>query len=161
MDTPIATPESRAEPAATISNEINVTLAYETLSAALWATETLTRMIRKAPNRPEPRLSPWNFSTLDDPLLRARATAAAKDSDLIVIATSSGSLNLPTSVEDWLGVCLANRHGENTAVAALFGPSNQPDRMDSPRILTVQRIAREAGCEFFAPRVGETALSVA
>jgi hypothetical protein len=161
MDTLIALSESRDDIAAATSNDINVTLAYETLSAALWATETLTRLFRKVPNRLEPRLSPWNFSTLEDPALREQALAAATHSDLIVIATSSGSANLPASVENWLGKCLESRHGENTAVAALFGQANQPDRLDSPRILTVQRIAKEAGCEFFAPRVGETALSVA
>jgi len=141
--------------------EINVILAYESLSAALWAAETLTGLLRRISGGAEPRLSPWSFSTLENPALRPHATAAAVAADLIVITTSSGFSVLPASVESWLGKSLAERRHATTAVAALFGQPNRPDRADSPRLQTVQRLARDAGCEFFAPQVTEAILTVA
>lgn len=138
--------------------EMTVILAYENIAAAMWAAETITALLRRIPDGPEPHLSPWSFSTLEDPEYRAHAMAAAVEADLIVIATSSVLRLLPLSVESWLGKCLTGRHNATTAVAAFFGRADLPDRVDSPRLQTVQRLAKEAGCAFFAPGVNEATL---
>lgn len=161
MHTPIPFPTGFASTDAGSPPEMTVVLAYENLSAALWASETLAGLIRQVPDEPPPRLLPWNFSTLGIPEHCAEATAAALRADLIVIATSSAPRLLPESIESWLGKCLADRPGGKAAVAALFRRADLPDRDDSPRLQTVQRLAREAGCEFFSPSVNEATLSVA
>lgn len=160
MHTPIPFPTGRGVAGFT-TRAMDVTLAYENLSAALWASETLTELFGRIADGPEPRFSPWNFSTLENPLLQARATAGALHSDLIVIAISSANRLLPASVEAWLGKCLAKRRGAHTAVAALFGPWNPPDRPDSLTLRSLQHLTREAGCELIVPSVNEPALSVA
>jgi hypothetical protein len=160
MPTPIPFPVHRADPGFA-HGEINVTLAYENLSAALWASETLNRLFCQIADGPEAHLSPWNFSTLEDSFLRVPATDAAIQSDLIVIALSSANHVLPASVATWLRNCLAQRRGAHTAVAALFAPSHSAHRPDATGIQTLQRLTEEAGCEFIASSVTERALSVA
>jgi hypothetical protein len=130
---------------------MNVIVAYENLSSALWAAESLPGLFRQIPGGMKPRLSSWKFSTLQNLEDRALAIAAAVQADLIVITLSSGFRLLPASVESWLGKCLSGRRRANTAVAALFGRANLLDNADSPRLQTVQRLAKEAGCAFFCP----------
>ena len=137
---------------------LKIILAYENLSAALWAAEAFKRLLHQNPENLETQLSPWSFSTLSDPNYIVQATDAAAEADLIVIAASSSFRLLPTFVEVWLKKGLQVRRSAHTAVAALFGCASRPDRPDSIRLQTVQRLAREAGCEFFTPTIaGPTA----
>jgi hypothetical protein len=141
-----------------IPGALSFFLAYENLSAALWAMETLTGLRGGISNRSEPRLSSWSFPTLENPKFRARATAVAVEADLIVIAISSGFGLLPAALEGWLRRCLAGQRSGNAAVVALVGRADFPDREDSLRLKTVQGMAREVGRLFFAPWVTEEAL---
>ena len=133
--------------------KIKIVLAYENLSAALWATEAFTVMLRQSPDGPKTQLIPWSFSTLSNPDFSAQATDVAAQADLIVIATSSNFRLLPAFLENWLGKCLSGKRGPQTAVAALFGRANRPERSDSMRLRAVQELAEKAGCRFLAPFV--------
>ena len=139
----------------------NVIIAYENLSAALWAAEILPRLLRQILDGPKLRVTSWSFSNLENQEHREKATAAAGEADLIVIASSHGSRPLPEAVESWLEKCRFERRNANAAVAALSGRAHLPDSADAPRRQTVQRLAKETGCEFFAPCVTEAELSVA
>jgi hypothetical protein len=130
---------------------MNLVLAYENLSAALWATERLKGVLRAISRDGEPRLSPWSFSTLENPALRDHAAAAGRQADLVIVATSSMARHLPAAVESWLARCLSARGDNAAAVVAFLGCGNQPDPADSPRLQTVQRLTHEAGCDFFSP----------
>jgi hypothetical protein len=138
---------------------INIIFVYDKISAALQATETLDSFRRQIPDGADPRLSPWSFSTLENPTYRAEAMAMAAQADLIVVAISNRIRRLPVSVENWLRASLTGRHSAKTTVAAVFGDADLPDGPDSPRLQTVQRLALEGGCEFIAPGVTETVLS--
>jgi hypothetical protein len=90
---------------------------------------------------------------LEDPRLCAQAAPYAEHAHLIVIAACGAVPRLSAAIEAWLRTCLAQSHEGHLAVAALFHCRAGPDDANSPRLRSVQRIAREAGCEFFAPGV--------
>lgn len=136
---------------------MKIVLAYENLSAALWAAETFTGLLRQSPEGAKTQVIPWSFSTLSNPDSSAQATDAAAHADLIVIAASSNFRLLPAFVENWLGKCLSGRRAPHTAVAALFSRANGPEHSDSMRLQAVQRLAEKAGCRFFSPLSQETA----
>jgi hypothetical protein len=136
---------------------INIVVAYDNLSAALWAAEALGSVRAQLPAGAESRLSPWSFATMENPAYSAEATAAAVKADLIVLAISTPVSRLPIPAETWLRTCLAGRRKAKTAVAAVFGCPGSMDGADSLRLQTVQRLAADHGCEFFAPGVAAAA----
>lgn len=140
---------------------MNLVLAYENLSAALWATERLSGVLRSISQGGIPHLSPWSFSTLENPELREQATAAGFQADLLVVATSSVTQRLPAAVENWLGKCLSGRRSPATAVIAFLGCANLLDQADSPRLQTMRQLTEDAGCQFFSPSVTEATPSAA
>ena len=143
-----------ADTSATV--ELNVVLAYESLSAALWAGEILAALSRKDSDQPMVRLLPWSFSTLENPALRRLAAADADQADLIVIASRGVASTLSAGFEDWLKTCLTRpRRTARLAVAALFEPDVRLAGADSPRLQAVRRLTQAAGCTFFAPRAAE------
>lgn len=133
--------------------DLHVFLAYENLAAALRASETLAVLGRREPDGLAVQLSPWSFSALEDPQLCAQAAPYAERAHLIVIAACGAVPRLSAAIEVWLRTCLVQSHEGHLAVAALFHCRDGPDDASSPRLRSVQRIAREAGCEFFAPGV--------
>lgn len=138
--------------------EMKVVLAYENVAAAVWAMESLRGLLQTTEHM-RSHLSPWNFSILQR---GPGADTAAKEADLIVIsAAGNDERALPRGVERWLGKCLAHRRNSKTAIAALLGEPTNPDRAESPRLQRLQQLAHDAGCEFFAPSVTDTMLSVA
>jgi len=140
---------------AELPHKLKIILAYENLSAALWAAETFTGLLRKSPEGADTQLLPWSFATLSNPADQAQATAAAAQADLIVIAPSSSFRLLPGFVESWLKKCLSVPRRTNTAVAALLRSAHRPEAPDSQRLRAVKRLAEEAGCRFFAPLAQE------
>lgn len=134
---------------------LHVFLAYENLAAALRAAEMLAALGRKDPTGLAVQLSPWSFAALEDPQWSARAVPYAARAHLIVIAACGAAPRLSATIENWLQTCLAQPREDSLAVAALFHRQDGPDDGDSPRLCSVQRIAHEAGCAFFAPGVTE------
>jgi len=132
---------------------LNVTLAYEGISSAVWAAEKLTGLLRKAWSVPKLCLSPWCFGVLDDPNWGDRVVSESADADMIVLSTSSRIMDqLPPSIEHWLQLCLSRQHGgDRPIVVALFRCGEVPDDIDSPRIQKVMHLVQQAGCGFFAP----------
>ena len=161
MHTPIPFPASPDRAAAESPAERNVILAYENLSAALWAAENLPRLLRQIPDGPKLRVAPWSFSKLENREHREQAAAAAGEAHLIVIASSRGSRPLPETVKSWLGKCRFERRSADSAAASFLDDTPRPGGADSPRLRTAPRFAEETGCEFFVPRATEAALSVA
>jgi hypothetical protein len=142
-----------------IPEGVSIFMAYNNLSAALWATETLTGLFRQLPHSPEPHLSPQCFSTLEDPRFRAHATAVAVQANLIVVSISSELNRLPDFVESWLEKCLAAKRDTHATVVALFGRPGFPDPADSPRFRSMRCLAEQTGCTLFAPWLADEALS--
>ena len=141
--------------------DLHVLLAYENLAAALRATEMLATLSRKDPDGLAVQLSPWSFAALENSDWRAQAVPYAARAHLIVIAACGAVPRLSAAIEDWLQTCLAQPREDHLAVAALFHRHDRPDGGDSPRLRSVQRLAHEAGCAFFAPGVtGEIACLV-
>lgn len=133
------------------ATELRVVLAYENLSAALDAAETLTMLSRKERDGLRLRLSPWSYAALGEPRCRAMALRDVGRADLVVVASRSTPHALSAMVESWLKTCLGRRGEPRLAIAALFGCDDHRDGTDSPRLQAVQRLAKEAGCVFFAP----------
>lgn len=142
-----------AEPA-----PLNVVFAYENLSAAVWAGEIIDRLLQQIPG--VKNLSPWSFSSLNDPRFHGPAMAAVIQADWIVVATSRGSRLLPKKVENWLKESLAQR-GQDGAPATLVGAADLPSGTCSPAMEELQRLADEVGCGFFAHHPSDLALNVA
>ena len=135
---------------------LNTVLVYESLSAALWAAETIIGLTRGVPLRLQPHITSWSFAALENPINAAMATTASVRAKLIVLSSCSSSTSLPAAIERWLRNCLADGGTTIAAVAALFGRADSPDNLNiSPRLQTVQRLAKEAGCDFFAAGVAD------
>ena len=132
---------------------INVFLAYENLTSALHASESLAALSRRDPDGLMVKLSPWSFATLAEPQWRAQAAPCVERAHLLVIAAWGKAPTLSVTIETWLRSCLAQPREQCLAVAALFHHGDGPDAPNSPRLRSVQRIAQEAGYAFFAPGV--------
>ncbi len=151
----------RADAPSDAAVDLNVFLAYENLAAALRAAEMLAALGRKDPAGLAVQLSPWSFAALEDPQWSAQAAPYAARAHLIVIAAFGAVPRLSAVIEGWLQTCLAQPRDDSLAVAAFFHRHDGPDAGDSPRLRSVQRLAHEAGCAFFAPGVtGEIACLV-
>jgi len=159
MSSPAA-PLEGAEPLPAASTDLNVFLAYENLAAALRASDVLAVLTRKELDGLAVKLSPWSFATLAEPQWRAQAAPYVERAHLLVIAACSPAPTLSVTIEAWLRLCLAQPREECLAVAALFHHSGGPDDASSPRVRSVQRIAQEAGCAFFAPGVRDDLASL-
>lgn len=148
-----ATPFLGVETLAATPTDLHVFLAYENLASALHASESLAVLTRKEPDALAVKLSPWSFAALAEPQWRAQAAPHVEHAHLLVIAAWSAAPKLSATIEAWLRSCLVQPREQCLAVAALFYTSGGPDDADSPRLRSVQRIAQEAGCAFFAPGV--------
>jgi len=134
--------------------KLNVLLAYENVAAALWAADLLTNLLRADKDISGVTFSPRSFGMLGDPELVSRATAELVEADLIVVSCTSGLMELSRSVEKWLEVLLnQDAGGIKPAVVAFLRCNDEYDKLSSPRIQTLRRIAAKAGCRFFAPFV--------
>lgn len=159
MHTPIPFPTGRTT--ALVTGAMHVTLAYENLSAALWASETLPGLCRQFAPGSEPCFTTWNFSALGERSREAQVTAATRRADLIVIAFSDSHRPMPASVETWLQKGLAQRRGARPPIAALFGAAEPSGGSESSTLRALQGITKQAGSALLAPSVDEPALSVA
>lgn len=150
-----AAPLAGVEMLAATPTELNVFLAYENLAAALHASESLAVLSRRDSDGLVVKLSPWSFATLAEPQWRAQAAPHVERAHLLVIAAWSAAPKLSVTIEMWLRSCLAQPREQCLAIAALLQNDDKPDDADSPRLRSVQRIAQEAGCAFFAPGVSD------
>ena len=130
--------------------EVRVVLAYESLSAALRAADALAALSRKDTEGLAVRLSPWSFAALENPRWRSLAALDVASAELIVLASCNATQRLSANIERWLKACLAQRRAASFAVAALFDRDDRPDGPETPRMQSVRRLAKEAGCEFIA-----------
>jgi len=129
----------------------NVVIAYDSIIAAQQAMDAMDALNpRKSPGAKFVRVSTWWFRFLEDAALLDKATAAAVEADILVIAANIG-VGLSESVKFWLCASLANNHRSGLTVVALLGEEDRQDRLDSPRFQFVQRIAKEAGAYFLSP----------
>lgn len=135
--------------------DLNVFLAYESLGAALRASESLAVLTRRDIDGLTLKLSPWSFASLADPELRTLSMRSIDCANLVVITSCSRALMLPPLIETWLRSCLERRHKASLAVAALFYDGDSPDEPVSPRLRSLQQVVQHAGYAFFAPRVTE------
>jgi hypothetical protein len=158
MQSSIPFPVIQAPPSHATPAPVNVVLAYENLSAALWAGEILARLLQQIPGARN--LSPWSFSCLHDPESHGEATTAVVQADWIVVATSSGNRPLPDAIEGWLKHSLAKRGGGG-AVTGLSKHGNAPASTSSITMQILQRVAEEAGCGFFTHHEAAAQLNVA
>ncbi|MFZ5496540.1 MAG: hypothetical protein ACOZE5_14545 [Verrucomicrobiota bacterium] len=133
--------------------DLNVFLAYENLSSALFATETLTSLSHRDPDGLILQLSPWSFAALVDPVRCALAAPDVGQAQLVVIAAFGASAPLPRPLEEWLRYCLERRGDERPAVVAFLTRNRRSERTESPRRRSVERLAQETGCAFFCPGV--------
>jgi len=130
---------------------LNVVIAYDGIAAAQQAVDALDALKLRVPDGAVTvRISTWWFGFLEDAEKLKKATAAAIEADVLVIAANIG-LELPSSVKAWLQESLAKNRKSDVAVVALPGKRDRKDKPDPPHIQVVQRIAREAGALFFAP----------
>jgi hypothetical protein len=103
---------------------LKVTVVYDGLPAGRRAVSTITRMLNQAeePMHLVPAL--WRFDVMDDANCRARATADAVASDLLVLATDRPDA-LPTHVESWVSDFIARRRGTSVTILAMWGMEDE------------------------------------
>jgi hypothetical protein len=151
--------EPRGDPRAW--GEIHVAIIYETLSAALWAVESLSGLLSQLLDSRKLRVTSVSFSKLEVVDYRALATAASARAEVILLATSGESKTLPDFVVSWLEECLTCRESAVATVATLFRCAETPDGAESPRLQCVQRLAQKAGRGFFPLVMGDSTIGLA
>jgi hypothetical protein len=129
-----------------------VVILYDDIPAGQHAVRVLANMLRKAGEELELCTQLWRFDFLEDSDWFSVALAEAGHADIVVIATSSAH-GLKDSVKRWVKRCLALKSGTSAAVVSLLGPAGSLDGPDSPRFQFLQCSVREAGLDFFAPRL--------
>jgi hypothetical protein len=131
------------------SSSPRVTVLFEDVAAGLHAMRVLARIVHEPNDEFRPQL--WRFDLLDDPDWFSIALADAMTADIILITTTSNRALNP-SVEKWINLCLTRKRGTSTAVVALLGPAENLDGPKSPRFQWLERAARDAELDFFAPQ---------
>ncbi|MEI2723390.1 MAG: response regulator [Verrucomicrobiota bacterium] len=127
-----------------------VVIVYDDTRAGRRAVLTLDAVVHKlgGKKRLHPRL--WRFDLLEDPDWRAAATAEADHAGLLILSASCKGA-LPATVQRWVRGWLDQRRGSAAALAALLGPADDADALDSPRVQRLRNTVEAAGLSFFAP----------
>ncbi len=139
------------------ANDVEVFLAYENLAAALRVWDWLSGLSRRDPAGIRVRLSSWSFDLLSNRQMRARASSHFERAQLILVAMCSSAPELPDCVLKWLQGSLTVPRLHQTAVVGLFHDCNGCDDLGSARLRALRRVARRAGCAFFAPGIPTSA----
>ncbi len=129
---------------------LRIVIAYNDIAAGKRAMEMLGRLANRFGGGIEFQPIPWSFDLLMDDDWRDVAAGDAVRADILVVATSDYA-PLPAGVSEWLESAIDHRRGATTALVALFGPPGHSDEPGSPRLAPLEKAAREAGLDFFAP----------
>ena len=129
---------------------LNVVIAYDDVPAGQHAMHILADVAANFGDTLELRPQLWRFQFLEDPDWRTLAAKDVLNANMLTISTSSEN-ELPATVRSWFSSCLTQRRGANLAVVALLGTADKMDEPYSPRFQLIQRAAREASFDFFAP----------
>ena len=133
---------------------LSIVIIYNDLNAALRAAKALERLGAKFFGQLEKRLIPVPAAQLSDPARFDHLLADARAADMIIISYN-GPGELPETLKRWVARCLAQQGEGDSAVVALLSSNEQLDASDSPRYKELQRTARAAGLDFFAPQPRE------
>ncbi len=151
MQTPAINDEGkRAAKAVEGGQPMRVVIAYDDLTAGKRAMQVLFDIAKSMGDAIEFEPVPWSFELLSDVNWREVAASEAVKADILIIA-SSGARPVPSEVARWTEAAIQQKQGTAAAVVALFGSEENPDRDGSPRLEFIQKAAREAGLDFFAP----------
>jgi hypothetical protein len=129
---------------------VRVVIAYDDLVAGKRAMRVLGDIARALGDEIRFEPMPWSFDLLADVDWREVAASEAVNAHILIIASSS-TRPLPSEVGRWTEAAIQRKRGTAAAVVALFGPEENPDHFGSPRLEFIQKAAREAGLDFFAP----------
>ena len=130
---------------------VDLVITYDGIAAAQEAIDAVDALKSRRPaGAVVVRVSAWWFRFLEDAEQLRKATAAAIEADVLLVAANIGA-ELPCSVKGWLQESLSRNRRFGVAVVALLGEANRRDKPDSPRFRVVQQIARESGALFFSP----------
>lgn len=129
---------------------LNVVISYDDVPAGQHAMHILADVAANFGDTLELRPQLWRFQFLEDPDWRTLAAKDVLNANMLTISTSSEN-ELPATVRSWFSSCLTQRRGANLAVVALLGTADKMDEPYSPRFQLIQRAAREASFDFFAP----------
>src|SRR6185369_6709725 len=86
----------------------------------------------------------WKFDYLGYPFLAAEATAAAAQSDMVIVSAHAGG-ELPSTVEAWIENWTAKRSGKPGALVALVGLVEDPMIGLTPRHNYLKNVAQRVG----------------
>jgi len=128
----------------------NVLIAYDHATAGLRAMRIFAKLAEDQRGECSFQVRVWRLDLLDDPVWGKAAKSDAMNSDMLVISIESEA-DLPEGVRGWLTACLSQKSGGSGAVIALFGPEEDEDDPNSPRLKFVKNAAEKAGLHFFAP----------
>jgi hypothetical protein len=143
-------PDKRS-PNATGRAALDVVIAYDGIAAALKALDTLASLhLPESAGAVMLRASTWCFRFLEDMVQWNKATAAAAEADLLVIAAVNG-VDLPRPVKTWLRTGLARNQRSGVTVVALLGDEDREENPKSGRFRFVQQTTRHSGARFIAP----------
>jgi hypothetical protein len=151
-----STSESNRSPAAIRAGEakgITITIAYDEKRAGQRAAELFSLIGQESEGNVNIAIQPWRFDMLADPDWRKFAAAEALQADILVMAMSNPA-HLSAAIEQWFRTWLEDKRGFHAAVIALIATENEADALPSPELKFLENATREAGLDFFTPRLG-------
>lgn len=134
------------------AKELTITIAYDEKRAGQRAAQLFSLIGREYEGNVNIAIQPWRFDMLSDPEWRKFAAAEALQADILVMAMSNPA-HLSAAIEQWFTTWLNDKRGFHAAVIALVETENEVDALHSPELKFLESATREAGLDFFTPRL--------
>jgi hypothetical protein len=131
-----------------------VVIAYNDMRAALRAVHALERLRGNFHDKMRYRLIAVPINQLNDPAHFDHLLIEAHSADMIIVSFN-GPGDFPDTLKKWVGNCLTQKHGGNSAMVALLSSDERIDATDSPRYQFLENATKSAGLSFFAPNPGK------
>ena len=125
-----------------------VVIGYEDLACGLRAMEVYRRSVEAVVGGCEAKI--WKFEPLGIPDVFAEASRDIVEADVVIVSIA-GDRPLPFEAVQWLDWCGKERTNPDGALLFVIDPAHELEAAASLACEFLQRIAKRANLQFFAP----------
>lgn len=125
----------------------DLVVAYEDVQTRDRALKLYDHLAQQLLNDYDFQCSWWKFDHLESPALRARATNAAAEANMVILSLR-GSNEMPLAYKAWIEDWASRRDHSKAALVALISETNSGAE-PAPALAYLQQIARQGHMDFF------------
>jgi len=130
----------------------DILIAYEDVSTRNDAMKLERQLARQLQDDYDLQCSWWKFGHLEEPTLRARASDAAVEADMVILSVYAGR-PLSSSIQKWIEEWAERRPYHKCALVALVTGAETGSAETQQLIARLHQVARQARMDFF-PHLG-------